>query len=170
LAAPPTPQNLETATARNREILRRGATSFAQRDIRDHVVSRIPVARRGLLSRTSLGEPALAILMRSMAQSAIELKRVNIVWQRVELPSCSPIGEIGAPDAIRTCGLHLRRVAFYPAELRAHLSLPSPTNLCRSTDSDTLQSSLSFQAPNAPCCCTLRCAKLLMVAPNNRPR
>jgi hypothetical protein len=27
----------------------------------------------------------------------------------------------GAPDTIRTCGLHLRRVALYPAELRAHL-------------------------------------------------
>ena len=41
----------------------------------------------------------------------------------------------GAPDTIRTCGLHLRRVALYPAELRAHLTLPSPTDLCRSTDS-----------------------------------
>jgi hypothetical protein len=25
---------------------------------------------------------------------------------------------VGAPDTIRTCGLHLRRVALYPAELR----------------------------------------------------
>ena len=29
--------------------------------------------------------------------------------------------ENGAPDTIRTCGLHLRRVALYPAELRVHL-------------------------------------------------
>ncbi len=29
----------------------------------------------------------------------------------------------GAPDTIRTCGLHLRRVALYPAELRVHLLL-----------------------------------------------
>ncbi len=29
--------------------------------------------------------------------------------------------EVGAPDTIRTCGLHLRRVALYPAELRVHL-------------------------------------------------
>ena len=28
----------------------------------------------------------------------------------------------GAPDTIRTCGLHLRRVALYPAELRVHLN------------------------------------------------
>ena len=28
--------------------------------------------------------------------------------------------EIGAPDRIRTCDFHLRRVALYPAELRAH--------------------------------------------------
>jgi hypothetical protein len=41
----------------------------------------------------------------------------------------------GAPDTIRTCDLHLRRVALYPAELRAHLTLPSPTGLCRSMDS-----------------------------------
>jgi hypothetical protein len=27
----------------------------------------------------------------------------------------------GAPDTIRTCDLHLRRVALYPAELRVHL-------------------------------------------------
>jgi hypothetical protein len=27
-------------------------------------------------------------------------------------------GSFGAPDTIRTCGLHLRRVALYPAELR----------------------------------------------------
>jgi hypothetical protein len=27
----------------------------------------------------------------------------------------------GAPDTIRTCGLHLRRVALYPAELPVHL-------------------------------------------------
>jgi hypothetical protein len=27
------------------------------------------------------------------------------------------------PDTIRTCGLHLRRVALYPAELRVHLLL-----------------------------------------------
>lgn len=26
--------------------------------------------------------------------------------------------ESGAPDRIRTCGFHLRRVALYPAELR----------------------------------------------------
>jgi hypothetical protein len=26
----------------------------------------------------------------------------------------------GAPDTIRTCGLHLRRVALYAAELRVH--------------------------------------------------
>src|ERR1700733_6298829 len=26
----------------------------------------------------------------------------------------------GAPDTIRTCGLYLRRVALYPAELRVH--------------------------------------------------
>ena len=32
--------------------------------------------------------------------------------------SCS-----GAPDTIRTCDLHLRRVALYPAELRVHLLL-----------------------------------------------
>ena len=32
-------------------------------------------------------------------------------------------GEVGAPDTIRTCGLHLRRVALYPAELRVHLNL-----------------------------------------------
>jgi hypothetical protein len=44
--------------------------------------------------------------------------------------------EVGAPDTIRTCGLHLRRVALYPAELRAHLSLLSPTDLQRSMDSD----------------------------------
>jgi hypothetical protein len=31
--------------------------------------------------------------------------------------------EVGAPDTIRTCGLHLRRVALYPAELRVHLNL-----------------------------------------------
>jgi hypothetical protein len=30
---------------------------------------------------------------------------------------------VGAPDAIRTCGLYLRRVALYPAELRVHLLL-----------------------------------------------
>jgi hypothetical protein len=29
----------------------------------------------------------------------------------------------GAPDTIRTCGLYLRRVALYPAELRVHLLL-----------------------------------------------
>jgi hypothetical protein len=28
---------------------------------------------------------------------------------------------VGAPDTIRTCGLHLRRVALYPAELRVPL-------------------------------------------------
>ncbi len=31
-----------------------------------------------------------------------------------------PAAEFGAPDTIRTCGLHLRRVALYPAELRVH--------------------------------------------------
>src|SRR5216683_8303156 len=33
------------------------------------------------------------------------------------------INVVGAPDTIRTCGLHLRRVALYPAELRVHLLL-----------------------------------------------
>lgn len=34
-------------------------------------------------------------------------------------PQCQPL-KGGAPDTIRTCGLHLRRVALYPAELRVH--------------------------------------------------
>ena len=35
----------------------------------------------------------------------------------------SRINVVGAPDTIRTCGLYLRRVALYPAELRVHLQL-----------------------------------------------
>ena len=31
----------------------------------------------------------------------------------------------GAPDRIRTCGLQLRRLSLYPAELRAPSNLPS---------------------------------------------
>jgi hypothetical protein len=34
---------------------------------------------------------------------------------------CPVLFGSGAPDTIRTCGLHLRRVALYPAELRVHL-------------------------------------------------
>jgi hypothetical protein len=43
----------------------------------------------------------------------------------------------GAPDTIRTCGLHLRRVALYPAELRAHFTSLNPIDPRRSTDSVT---------------------------------
>jgi hypothetical protein len=42
--------------------------------------------------------------------------------------------EIGAPDTIRTCGLHLRRVALYPAELRVPRSLSSVAMFDRSTE------------------------------------
>ncbi len=37
--------------------------------------------------------------------------------------------EVGAPDTIRTCGLHLRRVALYPAELTgaSQFGLARPT-------------------------------------------
>src|SRR5216683_1463421 len=48
----------------------------------------------------------------------------------------------GAPDTIRTCGLHLRRVALYPAELRAHLTiwgaLSRRADLCWQSPSSTL--------------------------------
>ena len=33
------------------------------------------------------------------------------------------MGNYGAPDRIRTCGLCLRRAALYPAELRVHLGV-----------------------------------------------
>ncbi len=32
------------------------------------------------------------------------------------------IGDFGAPDRIRTCGLRLRRAALYPAELRVRMA------------------------------------------------
>jgi Autoinducer binding domain len=34
--------------------------------------------------------------------------------------ACPVLYRSGAPDTIRTCDLHLRRVALYPAELRVH--------------------------------------------------
>ena len=40
--------------------------------------------------------------------------------------------EGGAPDTIRTCGLHLRRVALYPAELRVHRCFDSVRDQPRS--------------------------------------
>ena len=42
--------------------------------------------------------------------------------ERDSAPTLMP-ERAGAPDTIRTCGLHLRRVALYPAELRVHSSL-----------------------------------------------
>ena len=53
----------------------------------------------------------------------------DVVWLDIFEPSANLVrvapegaylGEVGAPDTIRTCGLHLRRVALYPAELRVH--------------------------------------------------
>ncbi len=43
--------------------------------------------------------------------------------------------EVGAYGTIRTCGLHLRRVALYPAELRVHLKFAWPDRPMRVTGS-----------------------------------
>ncbi len=60
------------------------------------------------------------------------LKGEDVVWLDIREPVANlnpryatrrKSGEVGAPDTIRTCGLHLRRVALYPAELRVHLNL-----------------------------------------------
>ena len=71
-----------------------------------------------------------------MPQTPLEhcTKRTNSAGERYVVAErdrcCNPIGTAsrsivgrdGAPDTTRTCGLHLRRVALYPAELRVHLS------------------------------------------------
>jgi TRAP-type mannitol/chloroaromatic compound transport system substrate-binding protein len=48
-------------------------------------------------------------------------RRVQFGWHKSKL-KWRPTND-GAPDTIRTCGLYLRRVALYPAELRVHLLL-----------------------------------------------
>ena|SRR6266436_3775112 len=53
----------------------------------------------------------------------------------------------GAPDTIRTCGLHLRRVALYPAELRAHFTSLNRIDLRSSTDSNTFDGASRSKRP-----------------------
>ena len=50
-------------------------------------------------------------------------------------------------EAIRTCGLHLRRVALYPAELRARFTSLNPIDLRRSTDSNTFNGASRSKRP-----------------------
>jgi hypothetical protein len=49
----------------------------------------------------------------------------------------------GAPDTIRTCGLHLRRVALYPAELRVHRCSDSARDRAGSISNSTIESTQS---------------------------
>jgi hypothetical protein len=49
----------------------------------------------------------------------LRVKWGRIGWERMRFDAnLDRPGAIGAPDTIRTCGLYLRRVALYPAELR----------------------------------------------------
>jgi hypothetical protein len=56
--------------------------------------------------------------------------------------------KFGAPDTIRTCGLHLRRVALYPAELRAHLCGAYAVLTRRSCETDVIDT--DFASPCFP--------------------
>ena len=62
----------------------------------------------------------------SFTSGDIRRAALTYYFQRVSKANC-PSRKVlsfvfpGAPDTIRMCGLHLRRVALYPAELRVHL-------------------------------------------------
>ena len=49
--------------------------------------------------------------------------------------------KVGAPDRIRTCGLQLRRLSLYPAELRAHAAR------CRDFESEKLEREHALRLP-----------------------
>ena len=94
------------------------------------------VARVGVLLRDKLyeGPPefrqAYARLL--MDEVRITAQEIRISGSKSVLAKCatrvfanlrpkfSLLFRSGAPDTIRTCGLHLRRVALYQAELRVH--------------------------------------------------
>ena len=59
--------------------------------------------------------------VRCNRRSYPEQRKLNRVSRSIR----PTLTEGGAPDTIRTCGLHLRRVALYPAELRVHQCLVS---------------------------------------------
>ncbi len=56
----------------------------------------------------------------------------------------------GAPDTIRTCGLHLRRVALYPAELRAHRYSDSVRDRPRSIANSRIDMAQTTRAKASP--------------------
>lgn len=58
--------------------------------------------------------------------------------------------DVGAPDTIRTCGLHLRRVALYPAELRAHRYSDSVRDRPRSIANSRIDMAQTTRAKASP--------------------
>ena len=63
--------------------------------------------------------------------------------------SLLPLNRSGAPDTIRTCGLHLRRVALYPAELRVHRRFDSVRDQPRSIPKPVTRINVIHAVPRA---------------------
>jgi hypothetical protein len=74
-----------------------------------------------MMAETQMGAAYLSCLDASQTMPAARCTTTNFCRRSLAWACSREVvdsAEIGAPDTIRTCGLHLRRVALYPAELR----------------------------------------------------